>query len=67
MDRVANPKDIIYFFRHREQKEKDGNNKGRNCYKGRGRLTLVFIVLPLYCYPALAKAWCLLSDVLQEE
>ncbi|XP_075273610.1 double-strand break repair protein MRE11 isoform X1 [Opisthocomus hoazin] len=25
MDRVANPKDIIYFFRHREQKEKDDN------------------------------------------
>ncbi|XP_065586076.1 double-strand break repair protein MRE11 isoform X2 [Cyrtonyx montezumae] len=23
MDRVANPKDIIHFFRHREQKEKD--------------------------------------------
>lgn len=24
MDRVANPKDIIHFFRHREQKEKNG-------------------------------------------
>ncbi|XP_074672348.1 double-strand break repair protein MRE11 isoform X2 [Strix aluco] len=26
MDRVANPKDIIYFFRHREQKEKNDND-----------------------------------------
>ncbi|KFO94723.1 Double-strand break repair protein MRE11, partial [Buceros rhinoceros silvestris] len=26
MDRVANPKDIIQFFRHREQKEKNENN-----------------------------------------
>jgi hypothetical protein len=24
VDRVANPKDIIHFFRHREQKEKTG-------------------------------------------
>uniref|UniRef100_A0A8B9FIW9 Double-strand break repair protein n=1 Tax=Amazona collaria TaxID=241587 RepID=A0A8B9FIW9_9PSIT len=26
MDRVANPKDIIHFFRHREQKEKNDND-----------------------------------------
>ncbi|OXB58966.1 hypothetical protein ASZ78_004370, partial [Callipepla squamata] len=26
MDRVANPKDIIHFFRHREQKEKDDSD-----------------------------------------
>uniref|UniRef100_A0A8C3JNM6 Double-strand break repair protein n=1 Tax=Calidris pygmaea TaxID=425635 RepID=A0A8C3JNM6_9CHAR len=26
MDRVANPKDIIHFFRHREQKEKNEND-----------------------------------------